>query len=40
MGVVNIGRRVVIWLADKHRLPFLEGMIGDAQPPAAANLKL
>ena len=22
------------------RLPFLEGMIGDAQPPAAANLKL
>ena len=38
--------RVVLSLADKksrrlqHRLPFLEGMIGDAQPPAAANLKL
>jgi hypothetical protein len=35
-----------VWLADKkssrlqHRLPFLEGMIGDAQPPTAANLKL
>jgi hypothetical protein len=43
-GVVY--RRDVLWLADKkssrlqHRLPFQEGMIGDAQPPVAANLKL
>lgn len=43
-GVVY--RWVVLWLVDKkssrlqHRLPFQEGMIGDAQPPVAANLKL